>query len=115
MNKGTEEYIGNLFTPTEAHLFLRQEVREFVAEHNLDKQAELHDEKEHLNMELFKLVGEQGWHGVTIPEEDGGMGLDATAAVIIHHELSKSDPGFCLAYLAHAMLFVNNFYYCSYL
>jgi isovaleryl-CoA dehydrogenase len=39
--------------------------------------------------------------------------MDATAAVIAHHELSKSDPGFCLAYLAHAMLFVNNFYWSS--
>ena len=39
--------------------------------------------------------------------------MDATAAVIVHHELSKSDPGFCLAYLAHSMLFVNNFYHCS--
>ena len=27
--------------------------------------------------------------------------------------MSKSDPGFTLAYLAHAMLFVNNFYYTS--
>jgi isovaleryl-CoA dehydrogenase len=27
--------------------------------------------------------------------------------------MSKSDPGFTLAYLAHAMLFVNNFYWAS--
>ena len=39
--------------------------------------------------------------------------MDATAAVIVHHELSKSDPGFCLAYLAHSMLCVNNFYFAS--
>jgi len=39
--------------------------------------------------------------------------MDATAAVIVHHELAKYDPGFCLAYLAHSMLFVNNFYNCS--
>ena len=39
--------------------------------------------------------------------------MDAIAAVIVHEELSKSDPGFCLAYLAHSMLFVNNFYHCS--
>jgi isovaleryl-CoA dehydrogenase len=39
--------------------------------------------------------------------------MDAVAAVIVHHELSKYDPGFTLAYLAHAMLFVNNFYWCS--
>jgi alkylation response protein AidB-like acyl-CoA dehydrogenase len=48
-----------------------------------------------------------------IPEQDGGAGLDAVAAVIVHHELSKYDPGFCLAYLAHSMLFVNNFYHCA--
>ncbi|HAN30176.1 MAG TPA: isovaleryl-CoA dehydrogenase, partial [Myxococcales bacterium] len=30
------------------------------------------------------------------------------AAVIVHEELSAADPGFCLAYLAHSMLFVNN-------
>jgi isovaleryl-CoA dehydrogenase len=33
--------------------------------------------------------------------------------VIVHHELAKYDPGFCLAYLAHSMLFVNNFYNCA--
>jgi isovaleryl-CoA dehydrogenase len=33
--------------------------------------------------------------------------------VLVHHELAKYDPGFTLAYLAHAMLFVNNFYHCS--
>ena len=34
--------------------------------------------------------------------------MDATAACIVHEELSQADPGFCLAYLAHSMLFVNN-------
>lgn len=34
--------------------------------------------------------------------------MDATAAVIIHEELAASDPAFCLSYLAHSMLFVNN-------
>ena len=34
--------------------------------------------------------------------------MDAVAAVIAHEELSASDPGFCLAYLAHSMLCVNN-------
>jgi isovaleryl-CoA dehydrogenase len=34
--------------------------------------------------------------------------MDATAAVIAHEEISTSDPGFCLAYLAHTLLAVNN-------
>ena len=36
--------------------------------------------------------------------------MDATASVIVHDELAYSDPGFTLGYLAHALLFVNNFY-----
>jgi alkylation response protein AidB-like acyl-CoA dehydrogenase len=32
----------------------------------------------------------------------------AAAVAIVHEELSASDPAFCLSYLAHALLFVNN-------
>ena len=52
-----------------------------------------------------------GLIGITIPEADGGAGLDATASVIVHEELAYCDPGFTLGYLAHALLFVNNFYW----
>ena len=34
--------------------------------------------------------------------------MDATAVAIVNEELSYSDPGFCLAYLAHSQLTVNN-------
>jgi len=34
--------------------------------------------------------------------------MDAVAACIIHEELGAVDQGFCLSYLAHSMLFVNN-------
>eukprot|EP01052_Picozoa_sp_SAG31_P009877 SAG31_NODE_529_length_14420_cov_20.000140_10_plen_189_part_00 len=46
--------------------------------------------------------------GVTVQQEFGGTGLDATASVIVHEELAAADPGFCLAYLAHSLLFCNN-------
>lgn len=46
--------------------------------------------------------------GITVDPEYGGSGLDAVAAVIAHEELSASDPAFCLSFLAHSMLFVNN-------
>lgn len=36
------------------------------------------------------------------------MNLDATAVALVHEELSYSDPAFCLSYLAHSLLFVNN-------
>ena len=53
-------------------------------------------------------LGDLGLHGITIDEAYGGVGMDATAVAIVNEELSYSDPGFCLAYLAHAQLMVNN-------
>lgn len=89
---------------------LRQTVREFTRK-EVEPQAEEHDVSGTLNVPLLRAVGELGLLGVTIPEEDGGAGMDALASVIVHEEMSYSDPGFTLAYLAHALLFVNNFYY----
>ena len=102
----------DLENPTEEHSLLRKMVRDFTRE-IVEPQAEEHDLQGKLNVELLRKVGELGLLGVTVPAEHGGAGMDSVAAVIVHHELSKSDPGFCLAYLAHAMLFVNNFYYAS--
>ena len=101
-----------LFNPTEEHRMLREMVAEFT-QNEVEPQAAKHDELGTLNVELFRQLGELGLLGITIPDEDGGAGMDAVAAVIVHHELSKSDPGFCLAYLAHSMLFVNNFYFAA--
>ena len=101
-----------LFNPTEEHEMLRKMVADF-ARQEVEPQAAEHDEKGVLNVELFRKLGELGLLGITVPEGDGGAGMDTVAAVIVHHELSKYDPGFTLAYLAHSMLFVNNFYHCS--
>lgn len=102
----------DLENPTEEHRMLRQMVRDFTRE-VVEPQAEEHDRSATLNIPLLRRLGELGLLGITVPAEHGGAGMDALAAAIVHHELSKSDPGFALAYLAHAMLFVNNFFYGS--
>ncbi|MBM4368799.1 MAG: acyl-CoA dehydrogenase family protein [Deltaproteobacteria bacterium] len=99
-----------LFDPTPEHEMLRQMVRDFTRD-EVESQAAEYDQKQALNLPLFRRLGELGLLGITVPADDGGAGMDAVAAVIAHHEISRSDPGFCLAYLAHAMLFVNNFYH----
>src|SRR5687767_3897902 len=98
--------------PTEEHRLLRETVRELVRT-EVEPQAEEHDRTATLNRALLRRCAELGLCGVTVPEEDGGAGMDATAAVIAHEELAWADPGFALAYLAHAILFVNNFYWAS--
>src|SRR4051812_7615138 len=102
----------DLENPTDEHRMLRQMVRDLTRE-VVEPQAEEHDREAKLNVELMRRCGELGLLGITVPAEEGGAGLDALASVIVHHELSKSDPGFALAYLAHSILFVNNFFYAA--
>lgn len=97
----------SIFSPTEEHQALREMVRSFT-EAEVEPQALRFNKEERMNLPLFRKLGELGLLGVTVPEAYGGSGMDATAAVIVHEELSASDPAFCLAYLAHSMLFVNN-------
>jgi isovaleryl-CoA dehydrogenase len=94
------------------HEQLRAMVRQFV-QTRVEPQAMEHDESGTLNTDLLRQLGELGLIGVTIPEADGGAGLDAIASVIVHDELAYADPGLTLAYLAHALLFVNNFYWAA--
>ncbi len=101
-----------LFNPTDEHRLLRQTIADF-AKSEVGPQAAEYDQKGALNQKLFRRLGDLGVLGITVPEAWGGAGMDTVATVIVHHELSKYDPGFCLAYLAHSMLFVNNFFYCS--
>ena len=93
--------------PTEEHAMLRKMVRDFVRE-EVEPQALEHDREEKFNLDLFRKLGEYGLLGISVSEDYGGSGMDATAVAIVNEELSYSDPGFCLAYLAHAQLMVNN-------
>jgi isovaleryl-CoA dehydrogenase len=97
----------DLFNPSPEESMLRKTVRDFVKK-EVEPQAREHDKKEKFNIQLFRKLGPLGLLGITVPEQYGGSGLGAVAAVIVHEELSTSDPGFCLAYLAHAMLCANN-------
>lgn len=99
----------DLYNPTESHAMLRNMVRDF-ARNELEPQALEYDRNEQFNLELFRQTGELGLLGITAGEAYGGAGMDAVAACIAHEEMSAVDPGFCLAYLAHSMLYVNNVY-----
>jgi isovaleryl-CoA dehydrogenase len=97
---------------TDEHELLRQTVRQFV-QSRVEPQAMEYDQSSSFNTKLLAELGALGLIGVTIPEADGGAGMDALASVIVHDELAYSDPGFTLGYLAHALLFVNNFYWAA--
>jgi isovaleryl-CoA dehydrogenase len=97
----------DLFAPTPEHVLLGETLREFV-KREVEPQAAAHDRAERFNLALFRRAGEIGLLGVTLPEEYGGAGLDAVAAVQVCEALSTADPGFTLSVLAHAILFAQN-------
>lgn len=99
----------SIFDPTPEHQAMRTTLRRFV-ETEVEPQAHEHNKLEKFNLPLFKSLGHLGLLGITVSDEFGGSGMDATAACIVHEELSASDPAFCLSYLAHSMLFVNNLF-----
>ena len=72
---------------------LRQMVKDF-SKKELEPQAAEHDQKERFNLKLFRKLGELGLLGITVPTEYGGSQMDAVAAVIVHEEMSRMDPGF---------------------
>lgn len=85
----------------------------------MEPQAEHYNKTETFNVDLFRKLGTMtvdsgsgsdglGLLGLTVAEEYGGSGLDATAVILVHEELSYADPAFCLSYLAHSLLLVNN-------
>ncbi len=97
----------DLCAPTAEHALLADTLREFVTR-EVEPQAAEHDRSESFNHGLFKRAGDLGLLGVTLPEEHGGAGLDATAAVLVCEALSTSDPAFALSVLAHSILFAQN-------
>lgn len=97
----------DLFSPDESHTLLRQTLIEFVQK-EVEKQALEHDRTETFNLKLFKKLGKLGLLGLTAQPKWGGSGMDAVSAVIVHEELSASDPGLCLSYLAHTILCTHN-------
>jgi isovaleryl-CoA dehydrogenase len=97
----------DLFAPTPEHALLAETLDAFVRR-EVEPQAARHDREERFNHALFRRAGELGLLGVTLPEEYGGAGLDAVAAVQVMEGLSTADPGFALAVLAHSILFAQN-------
>lgn len=79
----------------ELHL-VWEEARKF-AEGRLAAKVEELDEKQEVNFDALRELGELGFMGMTVPEEYGGTGLGALAYVGVMIELSKIDAGTAVA------------------
>ena len=57
--------------------------------------------------DLWPQMGELGLHGITVPEEDGGLGLGYLEHCIAVEEISRASASVGLSYGAHSNLCVN--------
>jgi len=73
---------------TETHERLRQEVQEFAETRVRPLIPEMESSRS-VQHELSRLIARQGWIGVTIGRQYGGMGLGHLAKTIIIEELSR--------------------------
>ena len=99
----------DLFDPSPRHRSWRKTARDFASQ-ELAPQALTSDQKEFFNLKLFQKLGEMGLLGLMIDERFGGSGGDVRAMMGVHEELSRFDPGFCLAYTAHSVLCAYNIF-----
>lgn len=97
----TEQYVGKDLKE------ILESVRKFAQKELAPYAGEL-DSEERLAPGIFKRMGELGLLGLTAPVEYGGSAQGAIVAAAVMEELSYADPGTCLSYLAHSILFVHN-------
>jgi len=85
-------------------------IRETTQRFATDKIAPLAariDAEDWFPRELWPAMGELGLHGITVPEEYGGLGLGYLEHVIACEEISRASASIGLSYGAHSNLCVN--------
>ena len=85
-------------------------IRETTARFAQDRIAPLAAEIDRTNTfprELWPQMGELGLHGITVSEEDGGLGLGYLEHVVAMEEVSRASASIGLSYGAHSNLCVN--------
>ena len=92
---------------TENQIMIRDTIREF-SEKNIRPLIMEYDESQKFPMEIMQKLGELGFMGILVPEENGGAGLGYIEYALIIEELAKVDPSVALSVAAHNGLCTNH-------
>jgi isovaleryl-CoA dehydrogenase len=57
---------------------------------------------------IFRLIGETGYFGVTVPDEYGGAGMDLFASGLVLQAFARWNHALALSWVAHENLCLNN-------
>jgi isovaleryl-CoA dehydrogenase len=85
---------------------IRDTTRRFAHERIVPLAAEI-DANDRFPSELWPEMGALGLHGITVSEEDGGLGLGYLEHVIACEEVGRASASVGLSYGAHSNLCVN--------
>jgi isovaleryl-CoA dehydrogenase len=85
---------------------IRDTTRRFAADRIAPLAARI-DAEDWFPRELWPEMGELGLHGITVAEEDGGLGLGYLEHVVAQEEVARASASIGLSYGAHSNLCVN--------
>ena len=85
---------------------LRETVQAFAAAEIAPRAAEL-DQTDQFPMDLWEKMGELGLHGITVPEQYGGVDMGYVAHMVAMEEISRASGSVALSYGAHSNLCIN--------
>jgi isovaleryl-CoA dehydrogenase len=85
---------------------IRESCRRFATDHIAPIAARV-DREDWFPVDLWPAMGELGLHGITVREEDGGLGLGYLDHVIACEEIARASASVGLSYGAHSNLCIN--------
>lgn len=94
------------FGLSEELVALRDMVHRFAQDEIAPRAAQV-DAQNQFPMDLWEKFGDLGLNGITVPEDDGGVGLGYLAHVLAIEEISRASGSVALSYGAHSNLCIN--------
>src|SRR6476659_2268928 len=85
------------------HQLLRSTIRDFM-EKEVAPVIDEHEREHRFPVEVVKRLGEMGWLGIPIPEDEGGAGMDTLAYAIAVEEIGRVWGSLGLIVAAHTSL-----------
>src|SRR6188508_3193463 len=85
------------------HVLLRDTIRAFMTE-EVAPLVDEHERDRRFPVDVVRRIGELGWLGINVPEEDGGAGMDTLAYAIAVEEISRVWGSLGIIVAAHTSL-----------
>ena len=86
---------------------LREAARKF-ARKEVAPVADRMDREDYFPRDVFRRLGDQGFLGLTVPTDWGGLGLSYLAQALVLEEIARFSPALALSVGAHSNLFADN-------